>query len=65
MLLDVNLPDGNGLAFLAAQQDACPRVLLTSTDPDAASAHAVQRSGAAGFVAKTELLVTDLTRYLG
>jgi DNA-binding NarL/FixJ family response regulator len=67
MLLDVNLPDGNGLAFareLTANAEA-PRTLLTSNDASAAPARLVSRSGAVGFVAKTELLATDLSRYLG
>ena len=65
MLLDVHLPDGNGLAFLEELRDERLRVLLTSSDPDAAPAGTLGRTGAAGFVPKTQLLVTDLTPYLG
>jgi DNA-binding NarL/FixJ family response regulator len=65
VLLDVNLPDGSGLAFVEAAPDDGVRVLLTSSDPDAASARSVRRSGAVGFVAKTALLMTDLRPYLG
>ena len=62
VLLDVNLPDGNGVAFAG---EVRARVLLTSTDAGAAPSRLVERSGAAGFVAKTELLDADLSRYLG
>jgi DNA-binding response OmpR family regulator len=62
VLLDVNLPDGDGVTFAA---EVRARVLLTSTDAGAAPARLVERSGAAGFLAKTELLEADLSRYLG
>jgi DNA-binding NarL/FixJ family response regulator len=64
VLLDVNLPDGNGVTF-AGEVRAGARILLTSTDAGAAPATLVERSGAAGFLAKTELLGADLGRYLG
>ena len=41
-----------------------PRIVLTSTDPDAASADDVSRSGAAAFVAKDELPNAPLRRLL-
>ena len=56
-LVDVGLPDGNGIA-LAQELTALPwplRVVLTSTDPDAASPDDVRRSGAKGFVPKADL----------
>jgi DNA-binding NarL/FixJ family response regulator len=56
-LVDVGLPDGDGIA-LAGVLSALPwrpRILLTSTDPDAASAEDVSRSGAGAFIAKHEL----------
>jgi DNA-binding NarL/FixJ family response regulator len=67
VLLDVNLPDGDGLAFAKelAGADAALRVLLTSSDAGAAPRRLVERSGAAGFVAKVDLAETDLTPYLG
>jgi CheY-like chemotaxis protein len=67
VLLDVNLPDGDGFALARAITGAggAPRVLLTSTDVTAGSAEAVAESGAVGFVPKGELAVTDLVRYLG
>jgi DNA-binding NarL/FixJ family response regulator len=57
VLVDVGLPDGDGvtLAEYLVALPWRPRVLLTSTDPDAASPDDVRRSGAGGFVAKHEL----------
>jgi len=59
MLLDVHLPDGSGTA-LACELAAggFERVLLTSSDA------ATPPTGTA-FVAKTDLVATDLSRYLG
>jgi DNA-binding NarL/FixJ family response regulator len=57
VLVDVGLPDGDGLA-LARQLTALPwrpRVVLTSTDPDAASADDVRAYGAGAFVPKDDL----------
>src|SRR5215217_72009 len=56
-LVDVGLPDGDGIA-LARELSALPwrpRVVLTSTDPDAATEDDVRRSGAAAFIAKDAL----------
>jgi DNA-binding NarL/FixJ family response regulator len=67
VLLDVNLPDGDGITFAADLMltDATPRLLLTSSDPTAAPRRVVERAGATGFVPKTELIATDLSPYLG
>jgi DNA-binding NarL/FixJ family response regulator len=57
MLVDVGLPDTDGIS-LASELSALPwgpRVVLTSVDPDAASADDVRRSGARGFVPKQDL----------
>jgi DNA-binding NarL/FixJ family response regulator len=57
VLVDVGLPDGDGVV-LAGELSALPwspRIVLTSTDPDAASPEDVRRCGAAAFVAKDEL----------
>lgn len=57
ILLDVGLPDRNGI-LLAGELSALPwgpRILLTSTDPDAINAEAAQRHGACGFVRKHDL----------
>jgi DNA-binding NarL/FixJ family response regulator len=65
VLLDVNLPDGDGLAVAAHLcEDGGPRVLLTSTDAGAATPGLVRESGAAGFVAKADLADTALKGYL-
>lgn len=67
LLLDVNLPDGDGLSFTAGMRSdgSWPRILLTSSDPGAVPARLLRRSGATGFVAKAELAVTDLEPFLG
>jgi DNA-binding NarL/FixJ family response regulator len=57
VLLDVGLPDGNGVT-LAGELTALPwspRVVLTSSDADAATPTEVDRAGAAAFIAKGEL----------
>jgi CheY-like chemotaxis protein len=67
VLVDIELPDGDGLA-LAHRLSALPwrpRIVLTSTDPDAASPEEVRRSGAGAFVAKHELPNAPLARLLG
>jgi DNA-binding NarL/FixJ family response regulator len=56
-LVDVGLPDGDGIS-LACEFSELPwpiRVVLTSTDPDAASADDLRRCGAHAFVAKHDL----------
>ena len=67
LLLDVHLPDGDGvsLAEELASTHRRLRVLLTSSDAAPASLRLIERCGAAGFVVKTELITTDLTPYLG
>jgi DNA-binding NtrC family response regulator len=59
VLLDINLPDGSGIALAdeLAETDRTLRVLLTSSDATAA--------GASPFVDKADLLTADLARYLG
>ena len=57
VLLDVGLPDGDGIE-LAKELSALPwrpRIVLTSVDSDAASPDEVDRSGAHGFVPKHDL----------
>ena len=65
-LVDVRLPDGDGIT-LARTLSALPwrpRIVLTSSDPDAASADDVERSGANAFVPKTDLPNAQLKRLL-
>jgi DNA-binding NarL/FixJ family response regulator len=65
VLLDIQLPDGDGLSVAAGLgADGGPRVLLTSTDAGAATARQVRGSGAAGFVAKADLADAALDVYL-
>src|SRR5262245_41905211 len=56
-LVDVGLPDGDGIAFAArlAALPWRPRVVVASSDPDATSTEAVQKFGAIGFLPKEEL----------
>jgi DNA-binding NarL/FixJ family response regulator len=66
VVLDVHLPDGDGI-WLATRLSADgngPRVLLTSSDPDAVTVRALKECGATGFVAKTDLASADLEGYL-
>jgi len=66
VLLDVNLPDADGVDLAAELRGSHPgvRVLLTSSDPGAVPRRLVERSGARGFVAKTQLALADLAGYL-
>src|SRR4051794_2448943 len=66
VLVDVGLPDGDAFA-LARRLCALPwhpRVVLTSSDPDAASADDVRACGASAFVPKHDLPTTPLERLL-
>jgi DNA-binding NarL/FixJ family response regulator len=65
-LVDVNLPDGNGidLARRLVSLPWRPRVVLTSSDPDATTDAAVQLLGAVGFIAKDQLPNTALRAML-
>jgi two-component system nitrate/nitrite response regulator NarL len=67
VLVDVGLPDRDGVA-LAGELAALPwhpRVLLTSTDAEAATVADVARSGATGFVPKDQLPNAGLDSLLG
>ena len=67
LLLDVNLPDGSGIALATelTEAGARARVLLTSSDARAVSRRLLARCGAAGFVAKPDLATADLRSILG
>jgi two-component system KDP operon response regulator KdpE len=65
-VVDICLPDGDGfqLAGELAQLAYPPRVVLISTDADAADDAAAQRVGAVAFVAKEKLGDARLGRLL-
>ena len=65
-LVDVGLPDGDGISLAGALTSLpfAPRILLTSSDVDAAGPEDVARSGAAGFVPKADLPSVALDRLL-
>jgi CheY-like chemotaxis protein len=64
VLLDVNLPDGDGFTVAAAlvALDIPPRVVLTSSEEAGAFGSLVRASGALAFVPKAELAVASLAR---
>jgi DNA-binding NarL/FixJ family response regulator len=67
VLVDVGLPDADGVA-VARELTGLPwgpRVVLTSTDTDAAPPSEVRASGAEAFVPKSELLDAALDDLLG
>jgi CheY-like chemotaxis protein len=67
ILLDVELPDGNGvdLAHVLTALPWNPLVVLTSASADVASDDEVRRSGARAFVPKADLPNAPLARLLG
>jgi DNA-binding NarL/FixJ family response regulator len=67
VLLDVNLPDGNGfdVAERISRLEGAPKILLTSSDGYAADHESVERCGAVGFALKSELAIAELERYFG
>src|SRR5262245_37484201 len=56
-LVDVGLPDGDGIALAQhlVAQPWRPRVVVASSDPEATSTEAVRRFGAVGFMPKDTL----------
>jgi DNA-binding NarL/FixJ family response regulator len=67
VLLDVSLPGGDGVALAGelTQLPWRPRVVLVSSDHDAASSAALAQSGAAAFIPKDELTDAALRVALG
>ena len=61
-LVDIGLPDGDGttLAMQLAALPWQPRVVLTSTDPEAMTPDASRSVGAVGFVPKADLADSPL-----
>jgi DNA-binding NarL/FixJ family response regulator len=66
-LVDVDLPDGNGIALTheLAALPWHPRVVLTSADAEAAGPDDVRRCGAVAFVQKADLPNGALRGLLG
>jgi DNA-binding NarL/FixJ family response regulator len=67
ILVDVELPDGDGVA-LAGELAALPwrpRVVLTSIDGDITTTEEARRAGARAFFNKTDLPHAPLARLLG
>jgi DNA-binding NarL/FixJ family response regulator len=67
VLVDAELPDGDGmtLARELAELPWRPRIVLTSIDPDIATADNARRAGATAFVNKVDLLNAPLAQLLG
>jgi CheY-like chemotaxis protein len=65
-LVDVGLPDGDGVALagILASLPWRPRVVLTSSDPEATSAEGARSVGAAAFIAKDDLPSSRLLELL-
>jgi DNA-binding NarL/FixJ family response regulator len=65
VLLDVRLPDGNGVTLAETLRAARDRlnILLTSTDRDAVAPERLQHSAASGFVPKPQLSRTNLETF--
>jgi DNA-binding NarL/FixJ family response regulator len=65
VLLDVGLPDGDGLELADRLCDGRghPRVLLTSSDLEAVPLELLQASSARGFVPKADIAAADLDLY--
>jgi DNA-binding NarL/FixJ family response regulator len=62
VLLDVGLPDGDGVSLAGelAALPSSPRIVLTSSDPDAVTDELARRAGAEAFIPKQELTDTRL-----
>jgi DNA-binding NarL/FixJ family response regulator len=67
VLVDIGLPDGDGisLAGVLAALPWRPRIVLTSSDSDAATMSDVRRSGAQAFVPKDQLPNAALRELFG
>ena len=65
-LVDVQLPDTDGLALARAlaESDSGLRIVLTSTDPTLVPPAALAQSAALAFVPKDQLATTDLAPWL-
>jgi two-component system nitrate/nitrite response regulator NarL len=65
VLLDIQLCGSDGFHVISelTRAGCAPRVLLTSSDPGAATSRLAEQAGATGFVPKVELAAADLARY--
>ncbi len=65
-LVDVGLPDGDGVALARALAGLpwSPRVVLTSSDGDATTDADARAAGAAGFIVKDEIVNARLSLLL-
>jgi DNA-binding NarL/FixJ family response regulator len=65
-LVDVGLPDGDGVALarVLAGLPWSPRVVLTSSDRDATTDADARLAGAAGFIVKDDILSSQLSLLL-
>jgi two-component system, NarL family, invasion response regulator UvrY len=65
VLVDIHLPDGDGLKLSAALTSDHPElaVLLTSADRVVPDAEHVRATGARGFVRKSRLAAVDFGRF--
>jgi CheY-like chemotaxis protein len=64
-LVDVGLPDMDGVAVARRLAAVATRVLLTSSGGCPLDDAGIRDAGAAGFIAKVDLATTDLAPYLG
>lgn len=66
-LVDVELPDGDGLTLVRelAVLSCHPRIVLTSVNGEITSTDLARRAGAVAFVAKADLPSTPLAWLLG
>ncbi len=62
ILLDVRLPDGNGVALVDTLRavPAPPAIVLTSSDPTTVPPERLRGTGASGFIPKSRLAHSDL-----
>jgi DNA-binding NarL/FixJ family response regulator len=67
VLLDAELPDGDGIALARelAELPWRPRIVLTSVDRDIATADNARRGNAAAFVNKVDLANAPLAQLFG
>ena len=65
-LVDVGLPDGDGVALAGAIAGLpwSPRVVITSSDSDATTDADARAAGAAGFIAKDDIVNAQLSLLL-